>query len=144
MTITETPGHTGDPDFRELLRGFDADGLDLILVEGFRHEPFPKIELHRPSLGRPLLYPEDPSIIAVACDAELEHAPPVPVLDLNRADAVTAFVVDYVRRFRNPRRDTARNQRRQEQRPHAPRQPPEMAPRHQPTASFNHDRNSCS
>lgn len=42
---------------------------DLTLVEGYKWEPVPKIEVHRPSLGHPALYPADPHIIAVASDA---------------------------------------------------------------------------
>ncbi len=64
---------------------------DLVLVEGFKREPHPKLEVHRPHLGKPLLQPEDPAIIAIACDVTLEAA--VPVLDLDAAEAVAAFIL---------------------------------------------------
>jgi molybdopterin-guanine dinucleotide biosynthesis protein MobB len=81
-----------EPTLQALLACMPASGLDLILVEGFKHEHFPKMELHRPSLGRPLLYPDDSSVIAVATDAVLASPPTLPVLDLNDVDAVAAFV----------------------------------------------------
>jgi hypothetical protein len=56
--------------------------------------PFPKIELHRPSTGNPLLHPRDSSIIAIASDEPLETR--LPVLDLNRTDAILAFVLAWM------------------------------------------------
>ncbi len=67
--------------------------LDLILVEGFKHENFPKIELHRPKLGFPLLFPEDPAIIAVATDYPLPRPCALPLLDLNDPLQITDFIL---------------------------------------------------
>ncbi len=64
---------------------------DLVLVEGFKYTAIPKIEVHRPANGKPLLYPENPNIIAIATDAPLEA--PLPVLDLNDIDAVAEFIL---------------------------------------------------
>jgi len=66
--------------------------LDLVLVEGFRDEAFPKIELHRPSLGKPLLYPNDGHIIAIATDQTLMKPTPLPCLDLNDVEAIAGFI----------------------------------------------------
>lgn len=66
----------GEADFRELLASFDQRSLDLLLVEGFKHEHFPKIELHRAAIGKPLLFPLDRDIIAVASDQPTETALP--------------------------------------------------------------------
>ena len=85
----------GDPGLPELLDRLSSQDLDLILVEGFKHERFPKVELHRPALGRPLLYPDDPTIVAVAADAALSPAPTLPLLDLNDVRAVAHFVRDF-------------------------------------------------
>lgn len=82
----------------------DQSALDLVLVEGFKPESIPKIELHRPSLGKPLLYPEDTDIIAVATDTPLAQVPRIPVLDLNAPAAIADFIID---RF-NPARQTDR------------------------------------
>lgn len=75
------------------LAAFPKSGLDLILVEGFRHETFPKIELCRPSLGKPLLYPNDPSIIAIASDQALSTPPDLPCLALNDPQAIATFIM---------------------------------------------------
>ncbi|QSA98809.1 molybdopterin-guanine dinucleotide biosynthesis protein B [Methylococcus sp. EFPC2] len=77
----------------EELDFFDSTGLDLILVEGYKQEKFPKIELHRPELSKPLLFSDDDSIIAIASDAELPVAPPIPQLDLNQPEAIAAFII---------------------------------------------------
>jgi len=56
--------------------------VDLVLVEGFKREPVPKIEIFRAANGKPFLYPEDPLIRAVASDVPLpEGAPPSIPLD---------------------------------------------------------------
>ena len=54
---------------------------------------FPKIELYRAGLGRPLLYPDDPHIIAIAVDRPLAHTVPVPTLDLNSPATIGEFVL---------------------------------------------------
>jgi len=53
---------------------------DLVLVEGFKHAPIPKIEIYRAEIGKPQLFPDDPHIIAVASDGGVETA--LPQLDL--------------------------------------------------------------
>jgi molybdopterin-guanine dinucleotide biosynthesis protein B len=82
-----------EPRLDEELGHFDQSGLDLILVEGFKQEKYPKIELHRPALRSPLLFPDDDSIIAVATDAELPVKPAIAVLDLNRPETVVQFIL---------------------------------------------------
>ncbi|MEY4211429.1 MAG: hypothetical protein RLZ92_1810 [Pseudomonadota bacterium] len=79
------------------LAAFPSENLDLILVEGFRDEAFAKIELHRPSLGKPLLYPNDPHIIAIASDERLTNIPAnLPCLDLNQPQVIAEFILDYL------------------------------------------------
>jgi molybdopterin-guanine dinucleotide biosynthesis protein B len=85
-----------EPRLDEVLLELDQAALDLILVEGFKDERFPKIELHRPSLRRPLLFPDDDAIIAVATDAPVDDAGRVPQLDLNQPADIAAFIVEYV------------------------------------------------
>lgn len=82
----------------EMLGHLDRRSLDLILVEGFRHEPFPKIELHRVELGKPLLFPDDPSIMAVATDGPITTL--LPQLNLNDPAAIGAFIADYCNQSR--------------------------------------------
>ncbi|MBU0501211.1 MAG: molybdopterin-guanine dinucleotide biosynthesis protein B [Gammaproteobacteria bacterium] len=94
--VTELPEPT-EPVLDEMLGRLDQDALDLILVEGFRHEAFPKIELHRPLAGHPLLYPADPHIIAIAADAGLPESPPIPLLDLNDPAGIRDFILGWAR-----------------------------------------------
>jgi molybdopterin-guanine dinucleotide biosynthesis protein B len=85
-----------EPGLAQLLLRLDRTPLDLVLVEGFKHERFPKIELHRPALGHPLLYPDDSSIFAIATDQPLPEPPPIPALNLNVVDDIAAFILERV------------------------------------------------
>ncbi len=91
---------TGDADPRldDLVAQLDHSRLDLILVEGFKHERFAKIEVHRPALGHPLLLEYDDSIIAVACDAVITLTTLRPQLDLNNPTQIADFVESWRRR----------------------------------------------
>jgi len=70
--------------------------VDVLLVEGFKWEPHPKLEVHRPSVGKPLLHPDDPNIVAVASDTRLTGLS-VPLFDLSDIAGIADFIV---RRFR--------------------------------------------
>lgn len=83
-----------EPNLMEQLNCLDLNNLDLVLVEGFRDEKFAKIELHRPSLGKPLLYPNDPSIIAIAADEQLSTS--LPTLNINDIEQIKVFVLQYL------------------------------------------------
>lgn len=92
----------GDPVLESELRWFDhalRDTCDLILVEGFRNQRLPKIEVHRPALGKPLLFPNDACILAIACNALPAASPPpdLPLLDLDQPDGVAAFILELCR-----------------------------------------------
>ncbi|HJW55528.1 MAG TPA: molybdopterin-guanine dinucleotide biosynthesis protein B [Burkholderiaceae bacterium] len=71
---------------------------DLTLVEGYKWEPIPKIEVHRPSVGQPSLYQADRHIIAVASDAPKPDAlpPGIAWLDLNHPQQVLAWLLEYM------------------------------------------------
>ncbi len=67
--------------------------VDLILVEGFKRDRLvPKLEIYRAANGKPLLFPEDPSIAAIASDGALPQAA-VPVVDLNDIEAVVDMLL---------------------------------------------------
>jgi len=69
---------------------------DLVLVEGFKSEGrFPRIEVRRSTCTEPPIFPRDPNVIAVATDHAIETA--LPVLDLNDAAKIAAFIVDRLR-----------------------------------------------
>ena len=67
---------------------------DLVLIEGFKGSPIPKLEVYRESVGKPLLHPHDPAIVAVATDGPL--ATGLPVLSLGGPDAVATFVLRHL------------------------------------------------
>lgn len=79
-----------EPSVKELIPHMTP--VDLLLIEGFKKEDHPKLEIHRPSVGKPLLQPEDARIVAVASDSELEGLP-VPRLDLNDVAAIADFIL---------------------------------------------------
>lgn len=83
-----------EPRLDDQLKLFDQSELDLILVEGFKAEQFPKIELHRPLLNKPLLYPNDPNIIAIASDCALETPDYLTQLDINQPEMIAAFILN--------------------------------------------------
>ncbi|MFN3349130.1 molybdopterin-guanine dinucleotide biosynthesis protein B [Pseudorhodoplanes sp.] len=66
--------------------------VDLVLVEGFKRESFPKLEIHRAANGKPLLHPLDRWIVAIASDTPLPDAT-VPVIDLNEIDAIADLLL---------------------------------------------------
>jgi molybdopterin-guanine dinucleotide biosynthesis protein B len=94
--VREGDGHS-EPRLAELVARLETEGLDLVLVEGFRGEAIAKIEVHRPSLGTPLLCVDDPQVIALACDAAPAEMVPVPQLPLNDTAAVADFVQGWLR-----------------------------------------------
>lgn len=71
---------------------------DLTLVEGYKWEPLPKLEVYRPSVGKPALYPHDAGIVAVASDAPRpdELAAAVAWLDVNRPEQVLAWIAAWM------------------------------------------------
>jgi molybdopterin-guanine dinucleotide biosynthesis protein B len=83
-----------EPALNEELTHFDQSELDLILVEGFKAEKFPKIELHRASLEKPLLYPDDPNIIALASDCSLQIPDYLVKLDINQPNMIADFILN--------------------------------------------------
>ena len=87
-----------DPDLQDLLGYINPDKVDLVLVEGFKQWPLPKIELHRPSVGKPLIFPDDNNIIAIAHDETLNIEPTIPVLDINNVEQIAEFVLNYIQR----------------------------------------------
>jgi molybdopterin-guanine dinucleotide biosynthesis adapter protein len=68
--------------------------VDLVLVEGFKTHPFPKLEVHRPALGKPPIWPGEPEVAALAVDAPLPAAVGrPPLLPLNDPAAVADWVL---------------------------------------------------
>jgi molybdopterin-guanine dinucleotide biosynthesis protein B len=70
--------------------------VDLVIVEGFKSHPHPKLEVHRAALGKPLLCHGDPFIAAVAGDRDIAGLP-VPFLSLDEVAAIADFIVAHCR-----------------------------------------------
>lgn len=86
-----------EPMLSDLIERLDDSVLDLVLVEGFKHVAFPKLELYRAEVGKEPCYPADSNIIALACDGEPPQPTRLPVLDINNAKQVADFIHDLVR-----------------------------------------------
>lgn len=68
--------------------------VDLVLVEGFKAHPYPKLEVHRPSLGKPPIWPDAPDVAAVASDSAIDPGGRT-LLPLNDPEAVMRWVLCY-------------------------------------------------
>ncbi|MGZ5032961.1 MAG: molybdopterin-guanine dinucleotide biosynthesis protein B [Usitatibacter sp.] len=86
------------------LRGVAEPGLDeqlkqlspcdLVIVEGYKSEPIPKVEVHRRAGHTPLLYPDDPHIVAIATDEPLDTS--LPQLEIEDPEAVARFIIQHL------------------------------------------------
>jgi len=84
-----------DPELSlaDLIAQIDHKNIDLILVEGFKKLSFPKIELHRPSLGHPIMCLEDNNIIALATDESCAGTEQqVVCLNINEPKEIATFI----------------------------------------------------
>ncbi len=101
-SIVESPQPMPEASLSQALSLILADSLDLIMVEGFKSAPIPKIELHRAVLQKPYLYPDDPAIIALVTDqpekSDQKHRQhpltkaKIPLLDINHPAGVATFI----------------------------------------------------
>jgi len=94
--VHESQEKKEEPSLKNLLNHLSLRELDLVLVEGFKHEPVVKIELNRPSLGNPYLFPNDSSIIAIAMDEKPSKKIRLPILDLNNGNQIAEFITQNI------------------------------------------------
>jgi len=80
-----------EPELPQLLERLSP--CDLVLVEGFKQQPIPKIEIHRRAAATPLLYPDDPHIVAIATDVDVETR--LPRFGLDDYDAIARFILNH-------------------------------------------------
>ena len=80
-----------EPSLEDQIKGISA--CDLLLVEGHKHHPLPKLEVWRSENGKPLLHPEDGHIVAIASDIALETK--LPRFDLDDYDDIGNFILSY-------------------------------------------------
>ena len=85
------------PSAAELMRHMTP--VDLLIVEGFKREGHDKMEIHRRETGKPLLYPDDPHIVAVLSDEPLPDCP-LPVISIDDIGAVADFILSHFGRAR--------------------------------------------
>ena len=78
-----------EPTLRDLLAKLAP--VDLVIVEGYKREPHPKLEVHRAAVRKPLLQPDDPHIVAIASDQQVPAA--VPVVSLDDLEAIADIVL---------------------------------------------------
>ncbi|WP_337019380.1 molybdopterin-guanine dinucleotide biosynthesis protein MobB [Leclercia sp. AS011] len=92
--MTETPDEE-EIDLAYLISRMDHSRLDLVLVEGFKHEPVAKILLFRSDTGHDINeLTLDEHVIAVASDEVFSL--PVPVLDINNSEAIVDFILQWM------------------------------------------------
>ena len=72
--------------------------VDLVIVEGYKREPHPKLEVFRDAVGKPLLHPDDPHIVAIASDVALPHAK-VPRVGLDDTGAIIDLLLVHAAAF---------------------------------------------
>ncbi|PLR32636.1 molybdopterin-guanine dinucleotide biosynthesis protein B [Chimaeribacter coloradensis] len=92
--MTETPEEATEPDLFSLASRFDSSKIDLILVEGFKHEPVPKIALYRAEVGKPIDDLIDQHVIALASNRSVTAG--IPELDLNQPQHIAAFILRWL------------------------------------------------
>ncbi len=81
-----------EPALAELLAKLAP--VDLVIVEGYKREPYPKLEVHRAAVGKRLLQPDDPAIVAIASDQPLPAAA-VPVVALDDVEAIVEILLKH-------------------------------------------------
>jgi molybdopterin-guanine dinucleotide biosynthesis protein B len=67
---------------------------DVLLIEGYKRAPIPKLEVRRSTISEPLLFPADPHVVAIAADYPVDC--PLPYFDLNDAPRIAGFVVGHL------------------------------------------------
>ncbi len=87
--IVHELGDEPEPPLGEMLAKLSA--VDLVIVEGFKRHPHPKLEVYRAEVGKPLLHPDDDCIVALATDAPLPQAQ-VPVLMLDDIERIATML----------------------------------------------------
>lgn len=95
LMVENPTGREIEPVLSDLIARIDPRRADLILVEGFKREAIPKIEIHRPALGKPLLCTDDPNIIAVATDRPEVVPTGTPTLPLDDVRRIAAFIAGH-------------------------------------------------
>jgi molybdopterin-guanine dinucleotide biosynthesis protein B len=81
-----------EPELSEQVKHLSP--CDLLLVEGYKRERIPKLEVYRAQVGEPLIHPGDENVVAIASDEKLDTA--LPQFDLNSPAPIAEFIVEYL------------------------------------------------
>lgn len=84
--------NTPEPEMTDLIGRMGP--VDIILVEGFKSHPYPKLEIHRPSTGKALLADNDETVVAVASDEKITGLD-IPVLELSNMGEIAKFIIEH-------------------------------------------------
>ena len=85
-----------EQSLRELLPRLSP--VDLVIVEGYKTSTHPKLEVHRAAVGKPLLYPNDANVVALASDTQPPNLT-LPFADLNDVEAIADLVDELARPY---------------------------------------------
>ena len=80
-------------DLLKILKNLDSD---IILIEGFKSENFPKIELYRKEIGKELLCTSDKNIVALATDSDIKINNDIKILDINNTKQIVDYIIEYL------------------------------------------------
>jgi molybdopterin-guanine dinucleotide biosynthesis protein B len=79
-----------EPALHQLLGKLAA--VDLVVIEGYKREPHPKLEVHRGAVDKPLLHPDDPHIVAIASDRALHTR--LPLIHLDDIEGIASILIE--------------------------------------------------
>jgi molybdopterin-guanine dinucleotide biosynthesis protein MobB len=79
-----------------LVNILDNKNSDIILVEGFKAEKFPKIELYRKHISKSFLHENDENIVAIACDEDIKINRNIKKLDINNPQEIAKYIIGYL------------------------------------------------
>lgn len=97
-SVRETPSNQEEPSLSDILSIIQPENFDIVLIEGFKMEDIPKLELHRKCLNRPYLYPDDSNIIALALDSDTAGTRhDIECLDLRKPAQIASFVERFIK-----------------------------------------------
>jgi molybdopterin-guanine dinucleotide biosynthesis protein MobB len=97
-SVRETPSNQEEPSLSDILSIIQPGIFDIVLIEGFKMEDIPKLELHRKCLNRPYLYLDDSNIIALALDSDTAGTRhDIECLDLRKPAQIASFVERFIK-----------------------------------------------
>lgn len=104
--MVETPDQQEKPTLANLINKLDHSALDLILVEGFKLENIPKIEVYRSALGKQRLSADQKGFLAIASDYDLSDEAHFKRLNLNDTEAIAQYILEYLQQWKTQRNQT--------------------------------------